>query len=89
LIGGLLLPTRGDVFVQGLSTFDRRTRILARVGYVVNEERSFYWRLTGMENLRFFAALENVFGRDFEQRAERLLAAVGIWDARHRPVSDY
>jgi ABC-2 type transport system ATP-binding protein len=31
--------------------------ILSRIGYCMSEERSFFWRLTGKQNLEFFASL--------------------------------
>jgi ABC-2 type transport system ATP-binding protein len=30
------------------------------IGYVIGEEHSFHWRLTGRQNLWFFAALCNL-----------------------------
>ena len=56
LIGGLLYPTQGTLRVRGHPSTAIATRPFA-VGMVLNEERSFYWRLTGRQNLEFFACL--------------------------------
>jgi ABC-2 type transport system ATP-binding protein len=40
----------------------------ASVGFVAGGERSFYWRLSGAENLRFFAVLFGIRGADVRAR---------------------
>ena len=59
LIGGLLYPTSGSIRIEGFDTRIHESKVRRRVGYVINEERSFYWRLTGIQNLEFFGALDN------------------------------
>jgi ABC-2 type transport system ATP-binding protein len=61
----------------------------ARAGLVAGGERSFYWRLSGAENLRFFAA---VFGVAPAARAGAVGAAlerVGLADRAADPVWTY
>ena len=36
------------------------SRVKSSIGYAINEERSFYWRLTGRQNLEFFAVLSGL-----------------------------
>ena len=62
LIGGLLLPTEGEILVNGFDTLHHNTAARKSVGFVMNEERSFFWRLTAMQNLEFFAVLDNFTG---------------------------
>ena len=38
------------------------------VGFVMNEERSFYWRLTGIENIKFYGALDNLSGKNLDKK---------------------
>ena len=40
------------------------------MGFVVNEERSFFWRLTGRQNLLFFGVLDNLFGTRLVNRVD-------------------
>ncbi len=54
----------------------------ARPGLGLAEERSFYWRLSLRENLRFFAALEGAPAA----RADRLLEEVGLGADPDLPV---
>lgn len=89
LIGGLLLPTEGRVLVNGHSTLDQNTAARRSVGFVFNEERSFFWRLTGAQNLEFFGALDNLYGRKLHERVEYLLELVGLKDAGDKAISAY
>ena len=89
LLGGLLYPTQGTVTVDGVDTVLDNSRCRESVGYVINEERSFYWRLTGRQNLRFFGALDNLFGLELESRIDDLISLVGLAGADDKPVSGY
>lgn len=89
LIAGLLLPTGGEIIVNGFDTVRHGNEVRQHIGYVINEERSFFWRLSGFENLRFFAALENLFGQSARLRIETVLDDVGLTKHAHRPVAQY
>jgi len=89
LIGGLLLPSEGEVVVNGFSTLDDNSAARKSVGFVFNEERSFFWRMTGVQNLEFFGALDNLSGPDLDRRIHHLIHLVGLEVAADKPVSTY
>jgi len=89
LIGGLLFPTSGTVTVNRFDSYKNNDEVRGMVGYVLNEERSFFWRLTGRQNLEFFGALENLWGERLRYRIDSLIESVGLEDARDKHVSDY
>ncbi len=89
LIGGLLLPSKGDIVVNDFSTLHHNNAARRSVGFVLNEERSFFWRLNAIENLEFFGALDNLWGSDLQTRIHELIRLVGLEDAAYRPISDY
>lgn len=83
LIGGLLLPTQGEIVVNGHDTRRHNSGTRKSVGFVMNEERSFFWRLNARQNLEFFAALDNLSGKTMEERVRELIHFVGLdphWD---------
>ena len=59
------------------------------VGFVMNEERSFFWRLTGRENLEFFGTLDNLSGDKLRERGRELIRFVGLEAHIDKPVSTY
>jgi ABC-2 type transport system ATP-binding protein len=89
LIGGILLPTRGTVVVNGFDTLRDNTAAKKRVGLVFNEERSFYWRLTGLQNLEFFGAIDNLSGTKLRERIRELISLVGLEGHSSKPVGGY
>ncbi|RMF45860.1 MAG: ABC transporter ATP-binding protein/permease, partial [Anaerolineae bacterium] len=80
----LVEPTRGEAYILGIP-LARERDIRARIGLVTADERSFYWRLSGLQNLEFFAALQGVSS----QRAMELLEEVGLGGAARQRVSEY
>jgi ABC-2 type transport system ATP-binding protein len=89
LIGGLLLPTKGDIVVNEFSTIHHNAAARKSVGFVLNEERSFFWRLTAVQNLEFFGALDNLWGADLRNRIRELISLVGLEDAADKPIAAY
>jgi ABC-2 type transport system ATP-binding protein len=86
LISTILLPDRGQVFVQGWDTQNQGQMVRRNVGFALASERSFFPRLTVRENLEFFAALENVRRRDISERTERVLSWVSLNDDAEKQV---
>src|ERR1700744_24965 len=83
LIGGLLLPTEGEIIVNSHDTRHHNSAARKSVGFVMNEERSFFWRVNAKQNLEFFAALDNLSGKTMEDRVRDLIHFVGLdshWD---------
>jgi ABC-type multidrug transport system ATPase subunit len=69
-IAGTLTPDGGEVRIDGQRAGTLAARRL--VGTSLSQERSFYLRLSGRTNLRFFARLRHPSGRD----ARREVAAL-------------
>lgn len=60
LLCNLILPTSGEIFINGYDMLHDSKKACSCIGLVTGDERSFYWRLTGRENMEFFAALYNL-----------------------------
>jgi fluoroquinolone transport system ATP-binding protein len=84
ILTGLLPLQRGEVSYEGVSIRDQDARFFNSLG-VSFEHPNLYGRLTGYENLKFFAGLFDVPTLD----PAVLLEAVGLTEAAHRRVSAY
>jgi ABC-2 type transport system ATP-binding protein len=89
LIGGLLLPSEGNILVNGFDTLRHSQEARKSVGFMLNEERSFFWRLTAVQNLEFFGALDNLWGADLRRRIDELIDVVGLAQTADKPVSSF
>jgi len=63
ILATLLMPTTGRPFVAGYDVERQAGEGRARLGFHSATDGGFYGRLTTLENLRFFAATNNLFGR--------------------------
>ena len=77
ILACLVLPTTGRAFVDGHDVAGDDTSVKRTIGFVSADERSFYWRLTGRENLHFFSRL---FGLDPVRARHRLSEVLAIMD---------
>lgn len=85
----LLLPTSGIARIFGCDVAHREHDVKKLVGLVTGEERSFYWRLSGRQNLRFFASLYRMSGRKGEARIDEMLELLGMAQDGDRRFQDY
>jgi len=85
VLAGLIPVSRGTVTVAGLDLASESQPIRARTGYVSSEERSFYWRLNGRQNLDFFASLYGIPKADRHSKIKSFLARWGIEEAADKP----
>jgi len=74
----LILPTTGAARVNGFDLEKESGRVRESIGLVTTDERSFYWRLTGRQNLEFFASLHNFYSDDAKNMVDDLLGVVDL-----------
>jgi ABC-2 type transport system ATP-binding protein len=60
-----------------------------RIGLVTQNERSFYWRISGRQNLDFYAALYNLRGTRKRQKIAEVLSEIGMEDEADKPFRLY
>ncbi len=85
----LVEPTSGQALVYGHDVVREAHRVRQRIGWMTGEARSFYWRLSGKENLRFFAALHGLTSTDADARITEVTAPLGLSDILPRSVATY
>src|SRR6188474_2860023 len=79
----LLIPTAGRATVLGHDVVKDAREVRKRIGYVFGGERGVYERLSGYDNLRYFAELYGVPPKLQKQRIEELLELVGLKGREH------
>jgi len=84
----LVLPDEGQATVLG-ERIENENRVKPHIGLVHSDERSFYWRLSARENLRFFARIYDVPSKRIESRIEELLKRMDMLEAADRPFAGY
>ncbi len=85
----LVLPDGGEAFVNGRDVRREGAAIRREVGLAVSEDRSFYWRLTGRENLEFFGVLNDLRPADLRRRIDEVLRLTNLAAAADRRFDTY
>jgi ABC-2 type transport system ATP-binding protein len=85
----LLIPTSGSARVLGLDVVKDAREVRKRIGYVFGGERGLYERLSGLDNLRYFAELYAVPPREQKSRMAELLDLVGLTGREKERVEGY
>lgn len=88
LLCTLIVPTSGTARVNGYDLREE-ARIKASVGLVTGDERSFYWRLSGRQNLEFFASLHGLSPRQGRRKVEEVLELMGLKEVADERFQTY
>jgi ABC-2 type transport system ATP-binding protein len=85
----LLLPTSGQARVLGFDVVKEARQVQQRIGFIFGGERGLYWRLSGIDNLRYFASLYHVEPDLAARRIPELLELVGLNGRGNERVEGY
>ncbi|MDE2668536.1 MAG: ABC transporter ATP-binding protein [Chloroflexota bacterium] len=85
----LLIPTAGSAQVMGHDVVKAAGNVRRRIGLILGGERGLYERLTGRQNLQYFASLYLMNPRRGAERADAALEDVGLTHAADRRVEQY
>jgi ABC-2 type transport system ATP-binding protein len=85
----LLIPTSGYALVQGYDVVKSANDVRKLIGFIFGGERGLYWRLSGIDNLRYFASLYHVDPSVSNKRIPYLLELVGLKDRGNERVEGY
>jgi ABC-2 type transport system ATP-binding protein len=85
----LLLPSAGSARVLGFDVARDAREVRKRIGYVFGGDRGLYERLSGLDNLRYFAELYGVEPRLQKIRIQELLDLVGLAGREREKVEGY
>jgi ABC-2 type transport system ATP-binding protein len=88
LLCTLLLPDAGTATVNGYTLSDE-AHVKASIGLAAGQERSFYPRLSGRDNLAFFAALHGFSPAQTRARIAALTELLGMGDFIDRRFDGY
>ena len=85
----LLLPTSGSAQLNGFDIGTDPNKVRASVGCMLMGERGLYWKLTGRENLLYFAALYHIHPDHRARRAQQIIDVLNLEEIADRAVETY
>ncbi len=88
MMGGILAPTEGSVFIDGMDMAAEPERVKRSIGFI--PDRPFvYEKLTGKEFLRFTADLFGIKDGVFEDRSNKVLEQFALDDWADELIESY
>jgi ABC-2 type transport system ATP-binding protein len=89
ILATLIVPTHGRATLGGFDIERESARARRQLGYHTGGDEGFYSRLSGRENLAFFAAMNNMTGPDAHNRIASVAIQMGISSDLDRQVRTY
>lgn len=89
MLSTLIVPTRGKAYIDGYEIVKHGEMVRRVIGLVTGEERSFYWRLSGKENLKFFGTLYNMKPKEIQRKTDYLVELLEMKEYIHTRFDEY
>lgn len=89
ILSTLLVPTSGTARVLGRDVVSETRAVRDVIGLAIGGDRGFYGRISGRQNLHYFAALSGFGQREAKARANEVLELVRLSDRADERVESY
>jgi len=88
IMGGIMAPTTGDVFICGLNMREEPEKAKHKIGFIPDRPY-LYEKITGMEFLKFTADLYGVNSNRFAAKAKENLRFFSLFDWSDELIESY
>jgi ABC-2 type transport system ATP-binding protein len=89
ILATLLIPSSGRVELGGFDLSRNSAGARSKLGYYTGGDDGFYGRLSAIENLKFFAIMNNQAGPEVSREIRRIAEWIGLGDALDRQVRTF
>lgn len=78
ILSTMVIHDEGEVYVHGIDVKMEPSQVLKKLQAILPESRGFNWRLSGRQNLEFYACLYGLRKREARERINNLLEFTGM-----------
>jgi ABC-2 type transport system ATP-binding protein len=89
ILSTLIIPNQGKAWINGFDILKEDQKVRASIGIATGTERSFYFRLSGWQNLWFFGVLQGIKGPELKNRIEVLMKSVDLYSEKDKQFMQY
>ncbi len=86
MLTGILVPTSGEVRVNGFVPFRERSKYVKTIGVVFGQRTQLWWDIAVIESFKLLRRIYDVSQRDFDARMEHFNEILSIRDYLYTPV---
>jgi len=88
-IATLLIPDKGTIKIFDKDIAKNPQFARQNIGLLTSGERTLYWKLSAIDNLKFFSALYGLSGKERDKRINYLLELLDLKDVADERVEKY
>ncbi len=86
MISGILVPTSGEIRVNGFVPYRQRRQYVKTIGVVFGQRTQLWWDIAVIESFKLLRRIYDVPQREFDKRMAHFNELLGINDYLHTPV---
>lgn len=86
MLTGILVPTSGEISVNGLVPYKDREAFVRGIGVVFGQRSQLWWDIGVIESFRLLKRVYRVNDQDFRKRLDELVDRLQLADILNRPV---
>src|ERR1700726_1971344 len=80
MLTGILVPTSGEIRINGFVPYRQRRQYVTRIGGVFGQRAQLWWDIAVIESFKWMRRIHHVSKRDFDTRMERFDDILGLRD---------
>lgn len=85
-LAGILVPTSGDVRVDGLVPYKKRTENARRIGVIFGQRTQLWWDLPAIEGFHLLGKIYDVDSREIKKRIDYFVDLLELDELLDQPV---
>ena len=86
MMTGVLVPTSGEILINGIAPYQNRTRIAQEIGVVFGQRTQLWWALPLIESFRILKDIYRISDADYDGMLDLYQSLVDIEPLLHKPV---
>lgn len=86
MMTGVLEPTSGEILVNGMVPYKKRTENAQNIGVVFGQRSQLWWALPMIESLKILKDIYQVGNKDYKDMLDLYSSLVDLEDLLHKPV---
>ncbi len=86
ILAGIVYPTSGKASVLGFTPWERRNEFRRQIALIMGQKAQLWWDLPAADCYLLLKEIYQIDSRDYKQRLDELVTALGIKDQLYVPI---
>ncbi len=86
MLTGILTPTEGEIFVDGIAPWQKRKQYNKSIGVVFGQRSQLWWDLPVEDTFRLYKYVYNLIEQQYQENMELFHEVLKIGELLHKPV---